>query len=50
MKKLLSILFLAVTAAVAVAQQGHAFRKVDIRAAYLHLKGLFGLTWIQIRR
>ena len=39
MKRLLSILFLAVTAALAVAQQGHAFRKVDIRAAYLHLKG-----------
>ena len=39
MKRILSIIFLAVTAAMAVAQQGHAFRKVDIRAAYLHLKG-----------
>ncbi len=39
MKKLLSIICLAVAAANAVAQQGHAFRKVDIRAAYLHLKG-----------
>ena len=31
MKRLLSIIFLAVTAAFAVAQQGNAFRKVDIR-------------------
>lgn len=39
MKRLLSIISLALTTAVAVAQQGYAFRKVDIRAAYLHLKG-----------
>ena len=39
MKRLLSIICLAVTAAFAVAQQGNAFRKVDIRAAYLHLNG-----------
>ncbi len=39
MKRLLSIICLAVTAAMAVAQQGNAFRKVDIRAAYLHLNG-----------
>ena len=39
MKRLLSIFILAATATIAVAQQGHAFRKVDIRAAYLHLVG-----------
>ena len=37
MKRLLSIIILAVTTAVAVAQQGNAFRTVNIRAAYLHL-------------
>ncbi len=39
MKRLLSVICLAAAAVVAVAQQGYAFRKTDIRAAYLHLKG-----------
>ena len=39
MKRLLSVICLAIATAVAVAQQGNAFRKVDIRAAYLHLNG-----------
>ena len=39
MKKLLSIICLAAATALSVAQQGNAFRKVDIRAAYLHLNG-----------
>lgn len=39
MKKLLSIICLVAATALSVAQQGNAFRKVDIRAAYLHLNG-----------
>ena len=39
MKRLLSVISLVLASAVAVAQQGYAFRKVDIRAAYLHLSG-----------
>lgn len=39
MKRLLSIISLAATTAIAVAQQGYASRNVDIRAAYLHLRG-----------
>ena len=39
MKRLLSIIGLVAMTAAAVAQQGYAFRKVDIRAAYLHLRG-----------
>lgn len=39
MKKLLSVLCFAAAAVLSVAQQGYAFRKVDIRAAYLHLNG-----------
>lgn len=39
MKRILSIIGLALASAAAVAQQGYAFRKVDIRAAYLHLSG-----------
>jgi hypothetical protein len=39
MKRILSLIGLALASAAAVAQQGYAFRKVDIRAAYLHLNG-----------
>ncbi|MEI8281315.1 MAG: hypothetical protein WCG75_02820, partial [Armatimonadota bacterium] len=39
MKRIFSIICFAAATACVVAQQGNAFRKVDIRAAYLHLNG-----------